>query len=160
MKAWGQDNNTKLAAADAYLKAGSDITRMNSEQISDLMKTGGVAQVISQTDLANQYGQFMRQQNWAPDRLSSLISAVGTAKGSTTQQPKVQSNTANQLLGLGSTVAGLFGGSGSGFNPDQTSASQIDTSGMGTNVGGLNDFTANPQIGNSTGDAIAGGAMG
>ncbi len=111
---WQADNKTKLAAADAYLKAGSDITQMNSQQISDLMKTGGVAQVLAQTDLSNQYGQFMRQQNWAPDRLQSLINATSAAKGGTTQSPGVQSNTANQLLGLGSTVAGLFGGGSGG----------------------------------------------
>jgi hypothetical protein len=163
LKAWGQDNNTKLAAADAYLKAGSDITQMNSQQISDLMKTGGVAQVISQTDLNNQYGQFMRQQNWAPDRLNSLISAVGADKGSPAQTPAIQSNTANQLLGLGSTVAGLFGGgsgSGAAYDPNAgTSAGQIDTSGMANNVGGLNNFQANPVM-SGTSDAITSGAMG
>lgn len=123
MQAWQQDNNTKLAAADAYEKAGSDVTQMTSQQISDLMKTGGVAQVINQTDLSNQYGQFMRQQNWSANQLGSLISAVGTAKGSGQVSAPVQSNTANQLLGLGSTVAGLFGGSSGDstnvtYNPD------------------------------------------
>jgi hypothetical protein len=52
----------------------------------------------------------MRQQNWSAQQLGSLISAVGVAKGSPSQAAPVQSNTANQLLGLGSTVAGLFGG--------------------------------------------------
>ena len=148
VKTWQADNQTKLSAADAYMKAGDDITRMTSTQISDLMKTGGVAQAISQTDLANQYGQFMRQQNWAPDRLQSLISAVGADKGSPAQTPAIQSNTANQLLGLGSTVAGLFGGGSSsgGLDTSKDSAGQIDTSGMGTNVGGLNDFTASPVV--------------
>lgn len=113
MKAWSADNTMKLNAADAYNKSGQDVTAMNSTQISDLMKTGGVAQVIAQTNLANQYAQFMRQQNWSATQLGSLISAVGSAKGSPAQTPAIQSNTANQLLGLGSTVAGLFGGSSS-----------------------------------------------
>lgn len=111
---WQADNQTKLSAATAYENAGQDITNMTSTQISDLMKTGGVAQVISQTDLANQYSQFMRQQNWSANQLSSLISAVGSAKGSPAQSAPVQSNTANQLIGLGSTVAGLFGGGSTG----------------------------------------------
>jgi len=114
MKSWQADNSTKLAAASAYESAGQDVTNMNSQQISDLMKTGGVAQVISQTDLANQYQQFMRQQNWSANQLGSLISAVGSAKGSPAQTAPVASNSANQLLGLGSTVAGLFGGSSGG----------------------------------------------
>lgn len=117
MSAWQADNKTKLAAADAYEQAGQDVTQMTSSQVSDLLKTGGVSQVISQTDLNNQYQQFMRQQGWSAQQLGPLINAVGTAKGSTTQTPGVQSNTANQILGLGSTIAGLYGqsaGSSSG----------------------------------------------
>jgi hypothetical protein len=109
--AWNQDNQTKLAAANAYNAAGQDITQMDSTQISDLMKTGGVAQGIAQTNLSNQYAQFMRQQNWSASQLQPLIQSVGTAKGNAAVSPAVQSNVGNQLLGLGSTVAGLFGGS-------------------------------------------------
>jgi hypothetical protein len=133
VKSWQADNSTKLNAAQAYENAGQDVTAMNSAQISDLIKTGGVAQVINQTDLANQYGQFMRQQNWSAQQLGSLISAVRTAKGSPTQQAPIQSNTANQLLGLGSTVAGLFGGGststsvGESFAPDTGSGSALQT---------------------------------
>lgn len=117
LKTWAADNQTKLSAADAYNRSGQDVTNMTSAQISDLMKTGGVSQVIAQTDLANQYGQFMRQQGWSAQQLNSLINAVGTAKGSITQSAPVQSNTANQLLGLGSTVAGLFGGGSTNSSP-------------------------------------------
>lgn len=121
MKAWQADNSTKLSAANAYEQAGQDVTQMNSTQISDLMKTGGVSQALAQTNLSNQYGQFMRQQDWSANQLQSLIQGVGTAKGNGQVAPAVQSNTANQLLGLGSTVAGLFGGSsGSGQSINQT----------------------------------------
>jgi hypothetical protein len=113
MKNWQADNETKMNAAAAYEAAGADVTAMNSTQIADLMKTGGTAQVLAQTDLNNQYNEFMRQQDWSANKLSSLISAVGSAKGSPAQTAPIQSNKANQLMGLGSTVAGLFGGSGS-----------------------------------------------
>jgi hypothetical protein len=117
VQTWQADNATKLNASNAYEAAGQDVTAMNSNQISDLLKTGGVAQVISQTDLSNQYNQFMRQQGWSAQQLGSLISAVGADKGSPAQTAAVQSNTANQLLGLGSTVAGLYGGSGGSGTP-------------------------------------------
>ena len=114
---WQSDNQMKLNAANAYEQAGQDVTQMDNAQISNLLQTGNVAQVIAQTDLNNQYGQFTRQQGWSANQLNSLINAVGTAKGSTTQQPQVQSNTANQLLGLGSTIAGLWGGSSPSGTP-------------------------------------------
>jgi hypothetical protein len=122
MKAWSADNNTKISAANAYNQSGQDLTQMTSQQISDLIKTGGAAQAISQTNLSNEYNQFMRQQNWSANQLGSLITAVGASKGSSVQTPAVQSNTANQLLGLGSTVAGLFGGSGGSQSIGQTDA--------------------------------------
>lgn len=151
-KSWQADNNTKLAAATAYENAGQDVTQMNSAQISDLMKTGGVSQVIAQTDLANQYQQFMRQQNWSSDRLGSLINAVGAAKGSLSQSVAPASNAANQLLGLGSTVAGLFGGSSSSTgnyaNSGAPSSAEISqsTSGIGNIDVGAIDTGSMPDV--------------
>jgi hypothetical protein len=113
LQAWQSNNQAKNQAANAYLAAGNDVTNMTSDQISDLLKTGNVAQVISQTNLTNQYNQFLRQQGWSAQQLQPLISAVSAAKGGTTQSAPVQSNIGNQILGLGSTIAGLFGGSGS-----------------------------------------------
>lgn len=161
IKTWQTDNNTKLAAANAYEQAGQDVTNMNSTQISDLMKTGGVSQVINQTDLSNQYNQFMRQQNWSATQLGSLISAVGSDKGSPAQTPAIQSNTANQLLGLGSTVAGLFGGSSSTAGTTSSIDNQLNSttdqevsgalnnysptlSGNLSGTGGLNDAVTSP----------------
>jgi hypothetical protein len=125
LKAWAADNSTKLNAAKAYGDAGNDITKMNSDQISDLLKTGGVSQVISQTNLSNEYGQFMRQQGWSAQQLQPLIQSVSSAKGSGAQVTGPQSNTANQLLGLGSTLAGLYGSSNSNsfdssYNPNDS----------------------------------------
>jgi len=139
VQTWQADNNTKLQAANAYENAGNDVTNMNSQQISDLLKTGGVAQVISQTGLNNQYNQFLRQQGWSAQQLGSLISAVGTAKGGggTQQTQAVQSNTANQLLGLGSTIAGLFGGSSYGSSTPSLSGSSSSAS-LPSNFTGIN----------------------
>lgn len=127
MKAWQADNQTKLQAANAYQQAGQDVTRMNSQQIQDLMQTGGVARVVAQTNLSNQYDQFMRQQNWSADRLNTLINAYGVTKGSTSQTQRPASNTTNQLLGLASTVAGIYGGGG-GFGSLLSSAGSNSTS--------------------------------
>lgn len=128
LTAWQADNSTKLSAAAAYETAGQDLTNMTSDQISDLVKTGGVAQAISQTDLSNQYAQFMRQQGWSAQQLGPLIQAVGTAKGSGAQAAPVQSNVANQLLGLGSTVAGLFGGGNTNTSVDPSVMDANDAS--------------------------------
>jgi hypothetical protein len=161
MKSWEADNNTKISAANAYANAGNDVTNMTNDQISNLLKTGGTAQVIAQTNLDSQYQQFLRQQGWSAQQLGPLISAVSSAKGSNTYSPPVQSNTANQLLGLGSTIAGLAGGSGSS-NPTGLSFST-------SNTGAADEYAANsvpvtsysPSLsGAATGAGIDGGSVG
>lgn len=161
MKAWQGDNQTKLAAANAYAAAGQDVTAMNSAQISDLMKTGGVSQVLAQTNLSNQYNQFMRQQGWSAQQLQPLISAVDAAKGSGTQTAPVQSNTANQLLGMGSTVAGLFGGgstsstsSGASINASDASFNAQSANAVNSNFG--NTFDSNATFGAGSNISIPG----
>jgi len=72
------------------------------------MKTGGTDRIIAQTGLDSAYQQFMRQQNWASDRLQPLLQVLG--KGGSSAAP--QSNAANSILGLGSTIAGIWGGGG------------------------------------------------
>ena len=105
---WRADNASRLSAANAYAAAGGDLQKMNSQDIQNLMKTGGVAQVISQTGLDAQYQQFLRQQGWSANQLQPLLQSLGKMQGGVTQSAPIQSNTANQILGLGSTLAGLF----------------------------------------------------
>ena len=128
MRAWNMDNAAKLNAANAYERAGGDITNMNNADISNLMRTGGVSRAVAQTGLNAAYGQFMRQQNWKANQLQPLIQAMGRTKGGVTQQAPIQSNTANQLLGLASTIGGLFG---SGSSPGSG-----NTSSVGSDIGG------------------------
>src|SRR5260221_4958592 len=107
LKTWQGDRDTQLRAASAYDQMGGDVTRMNTQQIQDLMKTGGTQRLIAQTGPHAAYSQFMRHQNWATDRLQPLLSLTG--KNGMTPVPA--SNVGNQLLGLGSTIAGIWGGS-------------------------------------------------
>jgi uncharacterized protein (DUF2147 family) len=114
MSAWQNDNQAKTQAATAYMQAGNDVTNMTNSQISNLLQTGGVSQVINQTNLDAQYGQFMRQQGWSAQQLGPLINAVTAGKGGVAQSAPVQSNVGNSILGLGSTLAGLYGGGSTG----------------------------------------------
>lgn len=129
---WQADNQNKLAASNAYETAGQDLTNMDASQVSQLVTTGGVAQAINQTDLSNQYNQFMRQQNWSANQLQDLFTAVGTAKGNGQITAPQASNVGNQLLGLGSTIAGLAGGSNmfSGSSTSQPQLSSSESSGL------------------------------
>lgn len=113
LNTWQADNNTKLAVADAYRAVGGDVTRMNSQQITDLLRTGGADRVMRQMQLDVDYNDFLEQRDWSVNNLQPLMQAVGQAGGS--QGPAVPPDqTASQLLGLASTLIGYYGGRGGG----------------------------------------------
>lgn len=131
VNAWQADNQRMSSAAQSYEQAGGDITQMNSNDIQQLLQTGGAAQAVAQTNLTGQYNEFLRQQGWSANQLQTLINGVGVA-GKSTQQinPQYQSNVANSLLGLGSTLAGLYGG---GFFNSSSSTPSYGGTSTGSN---------------------------
>lgn len=139
-KNWSSDQTMKLNAAKSYEEAGQDITQMTGQQVQQLLQTGGVSQAIAQTNLNGQYQEFLRQQNWSSNQLKDLLSA--TSGGTQQVSAGQQSSTANSLLGLGSTLAGLygsgFGSSGSSDNYGLGSSSSLTAS-----AGAAGDYTAN-----------------
>ena len=108
LNAWQADNNTKLATADAYRAVGGDVTRMNSNQITDLLRTGGADRLLRQMDLDVDYQQFIEQRDWDVNNLQPLFQAVGQASG-TPGQAIPADNTASSLMGMAATLVGYFG---------------------------------------------------
>jgi Chaperone of endosialidase len=155
MQAWQSSTANQTAAANAYTQAGQDVTNMDSQQVANLLQTGNVQQVTAQTNLSNQYAQFMRQQGWSAQQLQSLIQGVGTAKGNTAVSAPVQSNVGNSLLGLGATLAGLSGGASS--SPGSIASTSNNIAGQESGIEGaqvqstLDNYS--PSIGSAgTGD--------
>lgn len=106
IQAWQADNNRALGAAQSYQQSGNDITNMNAQQIKDLLATGGVAQATQQMQLNANYNNYLDQRGWAANQLQPLLSATsgrGTPAGVTPP------NTASDLLGIGSALAGYYG---------------------------------------------------
>lgn len=131
---WKADNDRKLSAAQAYQSVGNDITKMNSQQVQDLMATGGADRVLSQLKLDTDYSSFIEQRDWSVNNLQPLIQSLGAARGNTSSPygvPQSQGNTAGQTIGAISAIAGFFGKGSSGYGQGTYTA---DTGGGGTNV--------------------------
>jgi hypothetical protein len=106
IQTWQADNNRMNTAAQSYQASGNDITQMNASQIKDLLATGGVEQATQQMKLNADYNDYLDQRGWAATELQPLISAT-SGKGTPAAPPSV--NTASDLLGMGSALAGYFG---------------------------------------------------
>lgn len=107
---WQADNDTKLRTADAYRAVGGDITRLNSNQITDLMRTGQADRVMRQMQLDVNYNDFLEQRDWQVTNLQPLLQAMGSSRGSsTTTRTGASGNEAGALLGAAATLTGYFG---------------------------------------------------
>lgn len=127
---WQADNNTKLNASKAYSAVGEDISKLNSNQITDLLKTGQADTVMRQMKLDVNYNDFLEKRDWSVSNLQPLMSAVGSAKGgSSTAQPV--DHTASQLAGLASTLVGYFGSKGNNTQQQDSTWTAANTGSYG-----------------------------
>jgi hypothetical protein len=109
---WQADNQRRLAASDSYRQVGGDITKMNTQQVTDLLRTGQVGRLLEQADLDFDYQQFIENRDWDIDNLQPLLQTLGSINSggtTTTSQSSGVSKTAAVLGALG-TVVGYYGG--------------------------------------------------
>lgn len=115
---WGADQDMKMRTADALRAVGGDISKLNSEQIQQLLMTGGAERMLSQANLDFDYGQFMENRDWSASRLTPLLAALQGTKGgydsTSTGTQKDSSGALGQIIGLGTSLAGAYYGGGMG----------------------------------------------
>jgi hypothetical protein len=149
IQTWQADNNRAQQAASSYQAAGNDITQMNSQQIKDLLATGGVVQATQQMQLNANYNNYLDQRNWSANELQPLLQATGN-KG-TPANPTPQ-NTASDLLGMGSALAGYFGSNSNNGAP--TVGNSAPSADLTNSIGGA---SYSPTLGGGAGfDSIGG----
>jgi hypothetical protein len=107
---WRADNDMKLRSADAYRAVGGDINRLNSEQITDLLRTGGADRMLQQMQLDVDYNDFIEQRDWDITNLQPLLSTLGAAQGGgTTSYQGPKASGAGQALGAAAALIGYYG---------------------------------------------------
>lgn len=109
---WMQDQNRMVQAADAYRAVGGDLTRLNAQQIQDLMMTGGAERVLEQAGLDFDYNTFLENRDWDVRKLGPLLASLRGTQGhydtTTTGTQKDKGDPFGQIVGLGATLAGSF----------------------------------------------------
>lgn len=76
---------------------------------NQLYQMGQQGQLTNQAGLDADYDEFMRQQNWSSDRLSSLAQMLGTIQGGSTTGPNPNYRSATQnALAAAAVVASLW----------------------------------------------------
>lgn len=120
---WLADNDRRLRASDAYRAVGGDISRMDSAQITDLIRTGESSRLLEQMQMDADYNAFIERRDWDVTNLQPLLAAIGASREGASF-PATQSSNAGQMIGAVASIIGMFGGGGG--------ASATTGSGMGT----------------------------
>jgi len=106
---WSQDEDRKLRAAQALQSVGGDISRLNREQIQDLMLTGGLDRVLKQAELDFDYQQFIENRDWDIRNLQPLLASLQVPH-STTTETKSSASPIGQILGAAVTLGAAYFG--------------------------------------------------
>lgn len=119
------DKDRQQRAAQAYQSVAGDITKLNTQQIQDLMATGGTERLLSQANLDFNYQQFTENRDWDTHNLQPLLDSIAAAKGGV-MKDSTAPNAWGQALGAASTVAGMyFTGGGGGKTMSSSEQRQV-----------------------------------
>lgn len=136
--AFFKDQSTQLQAGQDLAAVGGDVSKLNTDQIQNLMQTGGVQQALSQQQLNFNLNTFLTNQQWSTTQLQPLIQAIAASKGVQTNTSLYgpPSNVAGTAIGAAATVAGAYftgGSSGPNVGSAEVQSGQ-DATNMGNSV--------------------------
>lgn len=106
-QAFFQDQNRKIASAQALEQVGGQIDQLNRGQVQDLMATGGTDRLLQQANLDFDYGQFIENRDWDVTNLQPLLASLQVPHTTTTES-KQSGGAFGQILGAAATVAGAY----------------------------------------------------
>lgn len=106
------DSDRAARAAQAWRDTAGDTSRMNREQIQDLMATGSLERVLHQADLDFDYAQFVEERDWDITNLQPLLQAIGVNNNAPGKPDN--SDSIATALGAAASIAGAYFGSGGG----------------------------------------------
>lgn len=127
------DSQRRAAVGQAYEQLGGDVTRMNSQQISDLVATGGLDRLLRQANLDVDYDSFIEQRDWDVNNLQPLLQTLSVMnKSPDYNKPEKKSGSKwSSILGAVGTAVGAYYG-----NPQAGGA-------IGSGIGGAIDSNQN-----------------
>lgn len=127
------DTARRQAAASSYQKLGEGLSALDTQDIQNLMATGGVERLLRQAQMDSEYADFLEERDWDVNNLDTLLQAIGAASGNTTTtRTDGKAGAAGRILGAGAVLAGMyFGGnksitSGNQVSPNVASGTAMD----------------------------------
>jgi predicted phage tail protein len=81
---------------------------MLTQDIQNLLTTGGIKRQLEQAGLDFDYGQFIEARDWDVNNLGTLIDTLSTVPHTKTRTEKQKKGALGTILGVAATVAGAY----------------------------------------------------
>lgn len=103
-----QDRVSARAASDQFLETGAQGQQMLSNEMNNLLVTGGLERSLKQANLDFDFQQFMEARDWDITNLQPLLATLSTVPHGETVTTKTKGGEFGAILGAAATVAGAY----------------------------------------------------
>lgn len=128
---WQRDRDAAARGAEQFRALGAQGQQQLTQEIQNLLTTGGLKRQLEQAGLDFDYQQFIEARDWDVTNLQPLLAALSTVPHSETVTDKSKSSGLGNVVGVAATAAGAImsggmggmfgGGAGGGETPQGVS---------------------------------------
>jgi hypothetical protein len=103
-----KDRVAARAASDQFRAIGSEGQQMLSNEMNNLLVTGGLRRQLEQVGLDFDYGQFIEARDWDVTNLQPLLQTLATVPHGTTTTETTKGGAFQAVLGAAATVGAAY----------------------------------------------------
>lgn len=118
------DQSREMQVASALRGVGGDFANLTSAQVSDLMRTGALQQMVNQMGIEANYRDYVEERDWEKNNLNDHMGNVSRARGGG-DKPYYDDKFGN-AIGTASAMIGMFGQMGAFNKASPSAGSNID----------------------------------
>jgi len=138
---FAEDRNVAARGAEQYRALGAQTQQQMTQDIQNLMATGGLKRSLKQAGLDFDYQQFIEARDWDITNLQPLLAAVGTVPYGTTTTATSKTSGLGNAIGVAAGAAGAVMGAGGisgmfGKGETEDDQSTLPSAGIGGGSGG------------------------
>ena len=103
-----KDRVAARAASDQFRAIGSEGQQMLSNEMNNLLVTGGLRRQLEQVGLDFDYAQFMEARDWDVTNLQTLVATLAAVPHGTTTTETTKGGEFQAVLGAAATIGAAY----------------------------------------------------
>lgn len=105
---FNRDRDAFARGAEQFRATGAQGQKQLTQDIQNLLTTGGLSRTLEQAGLDFDYSQFLEARDWDVNNLKPLLDTLSTVPHTKTTTQKQKKGVFESVLGVAATVAGAY----------------------------------------------------